>query len=134
MKTKIKAKTNYRHKVRQVFDAVRQKYNIPGKLADVDFYRICDAENIELFNNEDSRQDLLKLETTGFYLHSKGVKFIYLRSFFGRKLNLNTAMHELGHHFLGHLGTEFKSKKSVAQKEKEANYFARLAAKTEVSK
>jgi len=128
----MKTKQNYRHKVEQILDSVRAKYNIQDKLSDAGFYRICKAENIELFNGEDSRQNLLKLETTGFYLHSEGVKFIYLRSFFGRKLNLNTAAHELGHYFLGHLGTEFKSKKSVAQKEKEANYFARLAAKTEV--
>lgn len=58
-------------------------------------------------------------------IDDKGNKYIYLRSLFTKRFNRQTAYHELRHHFSGHLGA--KNKKSLAIKEKEANYFAFLA-------
>lgn len=119
---------NYQGRVKIIMQTVREKYGITGKFTDADFYRICEGEGIILLNSDEARA--LKLETQGLYFpHPSGERFIYLRSFFSKKLNLQVATHELGHHFLGHAELNFKAKTARTLLEREANYFALLAAK-----
>lgn len=138
MKTIRRKKKNvqdYRRNVERVLQEVRNKYGIPGKFTPKDFYRICEAENIRLFEGGDARK--AHKETPGLLgllvRTTDGSRFIYLRSIFNRsrRISMDTAMHELGHYFLKHKG--FTPKMLLAgkyhnnQNEKEADYFARLA-------
>ncbi len=137
-KTKKHNNQNYRRAVKQVLDRVRQKYHIGGKFTTGDFYRICEGENIELLNNEFGKAlHNVKPLYGMFFTFRDGKKLVYLRSFFNRnhRLCMKSAMHELGHYFLGHKGFTAKmvadGNLSNPQDEKEANLFARLATKAE---
>lgn len=129
-----------KEKVKQAINYVREKYQIRGKFTAADFYRICEAENIRLLNCEKSRALPQPKNIYGaiFTFHT-GEPFIYLRSFFNRnrRICMKTAMHELGHYFLKHSG--FIAAKMIIdgkirgeQNEREAEYFAYLATKSEV--
>lgn len=130
---------NYKHTVTRVLNDVRKKYNIHGKFSKSDFYRICEAENIKLLNDEDANSLHSVKKLYGMlFTFSTGERLVYLRSFFNRnrRLCMKSAMHELGHYFLRHKG--FTAKMIAggvlgnSQDEKEANLFARLTAKAEV--
>ena len=128
----------WRHKVRQTLEAVRRKYNITGRFTDADFYRICRAERIYLMNTEVARPMSEIKGILGACVRDRdGNNYIYLRSFFScrPKLCMFTAGHELGHFFLRHNETNMRADKWFVpneQFEREADYFARLALKTEV--
>lgn len=128
---------SYKTKVEKCIADVREKYNIRGNFTQADFYRICEAENIELLNGETGRNFYAVKQFYGFLLSfdEQNRNLIYLRSFFNRnrRINMFVAAHELGHYFLNHLGVSAKASNlfelSSAQNEREANYFARLATK-----
>lgn len=91
-------------KVGPVVDDVKTKYKLHGrKFSKRDFFRICTAEKINLANDEAFRFMVPFDQIHGAYMTMKDdVKAIYLRSFFESAVedDLETACHELGHHFL----------------------------------
>lgn len=135
MKTKNKSIRPNIRKVESVLAKVRKKYDIQNKFFnESDFYRICESESIELLNGEDVKVLHSVKSLYGIlFTFSTGERLIYLRSFFNQnhRLCIHTAMHELGHYFLGHKGFTAKMFAdgifSDVKDEKEANLFARLA-------
>lgn len=127
------ARTNKR-KVEKIFAEVCEKYNIKNRqFTKADFYRICEGENIVLWDMEEARP-CKDVGGGGAYLRYRDMTAIILRSFFQKWFDRFTAYHELGHHFCGHIDwinlyatdeevKAIRNKKSEA----EADYFSFLA-------
>ena len=125
------------NKVEKVLSEVRIKYGVLERaFTSADFYRICEGENIFLMGrnlNLPKRlvKDIRRIQ--GCYVRNKeGEKFIFLESFWARKIDLFVAFHELGHHFIGHSVPAYKaSAKQIVVRNKvheaEADAFAELA-------
>lgn len=116
-----------------VIDELRTAYAIGDRpLDEADFYRICEGEGIRLCNTPEFAFMAEHPDVQGVYFRTAGdVPSIYLRSFFVGPFDLAIAMHELGHHAMGHSGPAWKHRRDhidTVQKELEADCFAQHAA------
>ena len=140
MKTENQTIRPNTRKIEKVLAGIRKKYAIQNRLLnELDFYRICEAEDIMLITPEDTKnldehyqaivKRLSKTKLDGFIAQVEGFNIIYLRSFFNRKIDMFFAAQALGHYFLKHSYGTFRLGWFTEDEsaEKEADLFAELA-------
>lgn len=130
--------------VRDVVEQVRVRYNVHGRaFTKTDFIRIVREEKILV--NTQRRIEANPIfaqyeqaigaypEILGSYTRKTKTPIIYIRSLAtGKPFDLETAFHELGHHFLGHgsglsADLEYPISKQQQVREAHADLFSSLA-------
>lgn len=129
--------------VQLILQGVRDRYDVHGRaFTKSDFLAICKGERITLnvprltakYKHLSAIENaLLKFpQITGFYTRRLSRPIIYLKCLAVReRFDIDTAFHELGHHFLGHGDPSFSGMTPVSAdegiREADADHFAELA-------
>lgn len=106
------------------FELFVMKHGLSGPVATYDIGRICDAEGIQIGTCDFSQtNDMFGVK--GAYLpgHDNGQPAIWIDSRLSPTHQKIVALHELGHHILGHSG---RSDDFDTREELEADFFAAM--------